>query len=967
MRPCLRPPALLRALLTALLSVPVLAWADGAISGVVKKAGTGDLLPGASIRLSPGGREVVSDRAGEYVITGVPAGSYTVEVSYLGLEPKTSSITVTDGQTARADQALTEAGTIVLQAFTVESIREGQSRAINQQRTSNTIKNIISADAIGNLPDRTVGEALGRLPGVNVVDDSKASIRGTAAQYNAVTLDGERFTTSGDSVESTQTQTDSRAVDLSLIPSELVGGIEVIKALTPDMDADSFGGTINLVTRSAFDLKERSINGKFEYIHNDYRNGNGGAGSITYMDVLNKERTLGVSATLTYRKEKRYTDSYEISYYDAGTIPLGTAGTPSAIAAVGDQGIEEFDQRLNFRDVKKIGGILNFDWKVSPNTELHWRTFYENNHNDGGRFRNRARALNRWDATSTAALESGQQIRFVNLHEDGTRRQDVFRVGLDGKTRLDAGTLSYGYKYGDGTSHANLDRYIFEFPSNTERRAYSWKLDRSDPKLPVFSMTKISNGQNGLYTDLADRRLTSLRFVRGHDRETDNAANLDYALPQKLGDQPVEFKVGAKYRGKERKSRPGIRDYNPIAPTLFSQFTVVSEPRDVLEGRIASMGPYVSLPEVVARYTSNPSAWNGATGDETNALEARKYNVSEDISAGYAMASTQFNRLEVMAGVRWEKTKTAYTWLANPLGVSNGSKTYDDFYPGLFFTYRFNQDLVARLAYTNTLARPNYGDLIPYRVLADTHAESGNGGLEPGDYPETNKVYLGNADLKAQQSENFDLSLEYYIKPTGVLSVALFRKNLTDLIFRSQFKDPAAPTTIYFQDRNGSKGKVEGVEFSWQQSLTFLPGVLNGLGVNLNATFTKGSSELEELVPGSTTTYRPFHVDFLPEQPKKVYNAQVWWEKYGFTARVALNYVDTFVRTSGGRTAFSVNDKATRVDASVAYRLNRNLTLYVEGKNLTKEVSSFYASVPTRPEDYTFTGATFNGGVKFRF
>jgi outer membrane receptor for ferrienterochelin and colicin len=85
---------------------------------------------------------------------------------------------------------------VVLEAYKVESIREGQSKAINQQRAANTIKNIVSADAIGNLPDRTVGEALGRLPGINVVDDSKASIRGTAAQYNSVTLDGDRFTTS---------------------------------------------------------------------------------------------------------------------------------------------------------------------------------------------------------------------------------------------------------------------------------------------------------------------------------------------------------------------------------------------------------------------------------------------------------------------------------------------------------------------------------------------------------------------------------------------------------------------------------------------------------------------------------------------------------------------------------------------------------------------------------------------------
>jgi len=944
-------------------------WAQstGALQGVVTDAASQRFIAGAIVRIDGTSLETTTDRSGHYSFPNVPAGEQRMTVNYLGMDPQTAAISVNAGQRTSKNVVLTNNGTVMLEAVTVESIREGQSRAINQQRAANTIKSIISADSIGNLPDRTVGEALGRLPGVNVVDDSKASIRGTAAQFNAVTLDGERFTTSGDSVESTQTQSDSRAVDLSLIPSELVGGIEVTKALTPDMDADSFGGTINLVTRSAFDLKERSVNGKLEYIHNDYRDKGGMAGSVTYMDVLNQARTFGVSATLTYRKEKRFTDSYEMSYYDPKAIPVGPAGTPGSIAAVGDQAVEEFDQRLNFRDVRRIGGILNFDWKATENTELHWRTFYENNEQDGGRYRNRARALSRWDSGSTAQLESGQQIRFVNLFEDGTRKQDVFRAGLDGKTRLDVGTFAYGYKYGDGTSHANVDRYIFEFPSNTERRAYSWKLDRSDPKLPVFTMTKISNGQNGLFTDLADRRLSSLRFVRGHDRETDNTANLDYSITQKIGEHHIDWKVGAKYRGKERKSRPNIRDFSPITPLNFSQFTVVSEPRDVLEGKIASMGPYVSLPEVVNRYTANPSAWNGASGDEIVRLEARKYDVSEDVHAGYAMAATQLAKLEVMAGIRWEKTRTGYTWLANPLGVSSGSRSYDDFYPGVFLTYRFNPQLVARAAYTNTLARPNYGDLIPYRVLADTQAESGNGGLAPGDYPETNKVYLGNANLKAQQSENFDLSLEYYINPAGVLSVALFRKELSDLIFRSQFKDPVAPTTIYFQDRNGSKGKVEGVEFSWQQSLTFLPGFLNGFGVNTNATFTKGSSTLEELLPGSTSTYRPFQVDFLPEQPKRVFNFQVWWEKYGFTARVAVNHVDTFVRTSGGRTSFSVNDTATRVDASVAYRLNRNLTLYVEGKNLTKEISSFYASVPTRPEDYTFTGATFNGGIKFRF
>jgi TonB-dependent receptor len=961
----------LRGLLAVCSLLPLLAFADGSIRGTLTDSARGTPLQGASVRLQPGNREAVTDRTGQFIFSQVPAGNYSVEATYLGLEPKTATVQVADGQTARLDAALAAPGTVVLDAFTVESIREGQSRAINQQRTANTIKNIISSDAIGNLPDRTVGEALGRLPGVNVVDDRYASIRGTTAEHNSVTLDGDRFTTAGDSVDSTQTQSDTRAVDLSLIPAEMVGGIEVIKALTPDMDADSFGGTINLVTRSAFDVKERTINGKFEYILNDFRDNDGYAGTLTYMDVLNRARTLGVSATLTYRREDIARNDYELTYWDAGAIPVGvpatgtSTGTNQALAAVGDQGLRDYDTRLSFSDHERIGGTLNFDWKLSDATELHWRSFYENTQRDGGRFRTRVRDMARVDPTSTAALQRGSYVRLTNLFEDGTRSQDVLRLGVDGETKLPEGTLKYGVKYGDSTLTASRDRYIFDMASN-RRVLYSFIDDRSDPVRPRITLRHIASGENGFTSNLGDRTLSSIRFHNGRDEENDLTTNLDYSFNLPVAGRSIDWKLGAKYRTKDRHSRPLIRDFTPITAPTYSAFTVVAEPRDLMEGTQPTMGPYVSLSEVIGLFRSNPAAFNAASGDEIVRLEARKYDVSEDVLAGYAMGSTKFGRLEAIGGLRWEKTETGYHWLADPAGASRGDRSYDTYHPTVIFNYRFNPQLVARLAYTNTISRPSYGDLIPYRVLADTQEESGTGGLDPADYPETNKVFLGNAGLKAQKSENFDLSLEYYIRPSGVLSMALFRKDLRDVVYRGQFKDPTVANTIFFQDRNGSKGKVEGVEFAWQQALTFLPSPFDGFGVNLNATFVKGSSVLEELVPG-TSTYRPFTVDFLPEQPETVYNAQVWWEKYGFTARVAVSYVDEFVRTSGGLTSFSVNYDSTRIDASVSYRLSRNFTLYVEGKNLGEEISGWYATSVTRPEEYSFSGRTFNGGIKFRF
>ena len=876
-----------------------------------------------------------------------------------------------DGQVARVDVRLAE-GAVVMQAFTVESIREGQSRALNQQRTASRVSNIVSADAIGNLPDRTVGEALARLPGVNVVDDQWANVRGASAEHNAVTLDGDRLTASPDSVEATSVQYDNRAVDLSLIPAEMVGGIEVIKTLTPDMDADSFGGAINLVSRSAFELKERSLNGKVEYLHNSFRRQPGRNASITYLDVLNARRTVGLSATFTYRREDRMSNDYELSYYEPNALPIGTSGsgTLGALAAVGNEGLEGYDTRLKFQEIAKLGATVNLDWKLSDTTELRFRTFYGDNQTVGGRFRTRYGALSRWDATSTAQRQSGRQVRFRNYFEDGTRQQDLRRAGVDGTTRFPGGAaLKYGLKWGESDQSAVRQRYNFDFPTSTERRLYSWAVDRTNPRLPVFTMTHLATGQNGLFTGLADRKLAALRLTNGSDRESDVTANLDYTANLDFGGRSVEWKVGTKFRTKDRRSRPRIEDFNVPSGTVptMADFPVVAEPRDLLEGSQPSMGPYVSLADLVAFYRNNLSRFAVLAGSDTRVLDARRYDVNEDVTSAYAMGTTRFGRLETLAGVRWERTATGYHWLSDPTGASRGDRSYDNVNPAALFNFRFNRQLVARLAYTTTISRPSYGDLIPYRAVDDTQGESGNGGLEPDDYPETTKVYLGNANLKAQRAHNLDLSLEYYLPRSGVVSVALFRKQISDLIFRSQWKNPGDPFTLYFQERNGSSGRATGLELSWQQALSFLPGPLDGLGVNLNATFIRGSSELDELVPGTMASYRRFTVDFLPEQPKKVYNAQVWWEKYGVSARVAFNYIGEFVRTSGGLTSFSMNDTATRVDCSLSYRLNRRFTIYVEGRNLTDEVTSWYATTKNRPEEYFFTGAVYTGGVKFRF
>jgi TonB-dependent receptor len=933
----------------------------GSIQGVVTDADSKAFITGAIVTITGTELQASTDRAGLYRFAAVPAGTHTLAVSYLGLAPGSASVSVAAGARAVQDFSL-KSGPIMLDAFKVESIREGQSRAINQQRTSQTISNIISSDVIGNLPDTTIADALTRLPGVSVVVEggqaAYASIRGSEAKLNSVTLDGQRITAtpSGNGLDASNSG-DTRAVDLSLVPSELVGSIELTKALLSDKDADSFGGTINLITRSAYDLKERSINGKFEGIHNDFGNRNGYAAALSYADVLDKARTFGVSATVNFRKNDTVQDDTEILYY------LANDPAVAAIAAVRDEGIAEYDVRTRPQSRETKGGTLNFDWKVSDQTDLHLRTLYNNSALKETRYRTRMRGLLRWNATSTSTLATGAEARVSHRLEDVTRDQDIVRLGLEGNTRFPgAGELTYGLTYGSSGFDGDRVRTTFEYGSSTVRRTYDWTVDRSDPRFPRVKIAHRTTGENGL-TRPQDMTLVQYRINYSDEKDTDWVGNLDYTFEQKVGAQPVKWKVGTKLRTKDRTSRPILFDRAVVGtPLLESDFPTQTTRGNRVLGTVPTMGTFANLQAVAAYAAANPARFVETTSSENLQTVTKVYDAGEDVTAGYAMGSTKFGKFEAIAGLRYEGTDVSYKWLSAPGGAKSGGSDYGSVFPSAVVNYRHSKNLVVRLAATKTLARPDYADLVPFESVQDP--ESGTTEETP---PSLIPVFRGNPNLRAQHSMNFDLSFEWYLEPAGVLSVSLFKKDVSQFIYRSQtIETIGTQNYIVLQQNNGATQDVQGVELSWQQSFAKLPAPFDGFGINANATFVDGSSKFNLITPSTLKPYQKTE-NFVPNQAKRVYNAQLYWEKYGFSARVAVNFTGDYVRDVGGIDANVVNDPATRWDAAVNYKLTKHLTLYLEGKNLTNEVKTWYNGRPARPEEFEHVGRSWLSGVKWRF
>ena len=201
-------------------------------------------MPGASVVLTSISKGAISDSYGYYTITGVPAGTYELLATYIGYTPETVQVSVEPGKTTVIEFKL-KAG-IELSEIVVTGQLQGQTKALNTQMNKGNITNIISSDLVGRFPDANIGDALKRIPGINVqYDQGEArfgNIRGTAPQYNSVMVNGERIPSA---------EAEDRTVQLDLVPADMIQAIEVNKAVTPDMDADAIGGSVNLVSRSA--------------------------------------------------------------------------------------------------------------------------------------------------------------------------------------------------------------------------------------------------------------------------------------------------------------------------------------------------------------------------------------------------------------------------------------------------------------------------------------------------------------------------------------------------------------------------------------------------------------------------------------------------------------------------------------------------------------------------------------------
>lgn len=929
-------------LFVLLLSVRVFAQEGGLVSGTVKDA-TGMTLPGAVLKLDRFNRYTVSDNNGYFEFLNVPAGSYRVEVEYLGYEPAVLEATVTAGGNAVVDFVMQEGAQEIGAVVVMGDQARGQAKALNQQKTNVNVSNVISADQIGRFPDSNIGDALKRVPGIAMQNDQGEArnivVRGLASELNSVTLNGNRIPSA---------EGDNRKVQMDVIPSDMIQTIEVNKTLTPDMDADAIGGSVDLVTRAAAGGQRISLTLLGGY--NPIRTGATGSGSFVYGNRFFNDR-LGVVLSASYMNKDYGSDNIE------------------AVWAQDDGGnvyVEEMDIRKY--DVQRIrrSATLNIDWKIDSRNTIAADLMYNWRDDREARYRTQFKDIEPVYDGSTITGYEGTVVREtkggIDDRRNRTRRLEDQRVQsyvlsgthlLSPKVDMDW-SLSYA-KASEDRPHERYIEYVQEGLSMNE--------DLADTRLPYVD----APGQN--YSDFVFDKLTE---QHDYTQEEEYAAKVNLRMPLSVvREQKGRLRVGLSARWKNKRRSNDFYEYVPTGsmPVLSDMEHVVYD-RPLVQGDRYVPGMFVSSGYIGNVDLYNPSLFTPEA--DPSEYMAGNYDAGERILAGYLRWDQNItNDLMFIAGVRVENTDLDYrgNYILDEdydnADERHNRNNYTNVLPGLTLKYDLNDRTVLRAAFTTALARPNYYALVPY---VDIQREK-------------REITAGNPNLKATYSYNFDLLGEYYSKSVGIVSGGFFYKRLDNFIFNyldidytaekfaadfPGFTNPIGAGEVweYLRPMNGRSVDMFGFEVALQRKLDFLPGrFLRNFGVMLNYTFTHSVTRGIYNEDGEERT----NVS-LPGTAPHMVNASLSWENSRLSVRVSLNYTAGYLDEVASE-AFGDRyyDGQLFLDANASYRFGKYVRVFFEANNLTNQPLRYYQGIRSRMAQLEYYKGTFNLGVKIDF
>jgi TonB-dependent receptor len=896
-----------------------------------------DPLVGAKVELQPLGRTAVTDNQGQFTISDLAAGKYTLAISYVGFAPFSKDIDVTSEALANLDAVL-QIETVNEQVLVRGERERGEVEALNRERTADTIVQVLPADVIMSLPNTNVADAVGRIPSVSLERDEGegkyVQIRGTEPRLTNVTING---------VHVSSPENDVRNVKLDVIPAGLVDSIEVSKTLSANQDGDAIGGSINLVTKSADDEPIYTVSGVYGYT--PIINGR----SLTQYDGTIGERfgaqkKLGAVFGGSYDYNGRGINNIEPA---PGTNDFGDGRGPVPVYT----GIHLREYQYRRHRYGFAGGL---DYRLGNGGIAFIRGLFSEFKDYGDTWNTE---INVGNLLSQAISDN---TGFVQLrHLNRTPQQRIYSIAAGENLNLGRYSLNYQFAVSRSRQDGQFPSTYFLSPATV-----AFGINTTNPIAPTFPVLNgININDPSLYT------FSKTILADDHVRELDLEGAISLVRQYVAGSHFASFEVGAKIRNGHKTNRTFEPVYTATG-TPALQYTQVlgNAPTDpgFYSGRY-TLPPFSDYNKILALLAANPSALTLNVDSTHSRSDPNNYLTNERIYAVYAMNTITFGRARLQAGVRVETTQSNFTGYHVTFGTVPdaqgflyrsttpvlGDNLYANALPSVQFQYAITPNTNLRAAYGIGIARPRFADLPPFIVENDQG---------PGQ-----SVSVGNPALRPTKANNYDLLAERYLKSVGLIQAGVFYKDLSDPIFdvSTLLTSGAFAGFTQFQPINGKKAHIFGVETTYQQQLTFLPGLLSGLGVSANYSYTTSRA---------TVPQRAIDPALIRQGPNN-WNVDVTYDKRRVSARLGLTHNDAYIYlynfvdgTDGGVSGPNGDQYTyahTQLDIQGSYRIHGGMKFVVSLLNVNNEVFGFYQGSPQYPIQREFYGPTFMFGMRW--
>ncbi len=947
--------------------VPALLHAadTGTLVGAVRDQNTGEPLPGANILIKGTSIGAVSDLTGKYRILQVPSGENVLRVTYIGYQTVELPIALKPNESLQKDIKLQFDINKIKYNVTVTAQQEGQAAAINQQIRSNTIVNVVSKDKIQELPDQNASESLGRLPGIaiqrNAGEGQKVVVRGLSPRFSAVSVNGERLPEASD----------DRSVDLTMISPDVLAGIEIYKALRPDLDADAIGGSVNFITKKAPEGAQATIRmfGGYGQLADDYGNYKG---SVSYSNRFFRNgddvSKLGIVVTGSVQSANRSSHLLSGSYGWTGMVnnlPVYETTDVMLTDHLEDRDRYSLNLALDYRLGLNHDLILSSLWgktdRESRNrthdyrisTRAHYRTYVEQEPSSDiwtnslmGNHVLGKMEIN-WRTSFSTTMEEIPWLARFEFEEDGAFSSTMPIKNLDPR-------LVSSYASNDATA-AWMNWSVLE-SQKVQDRNLTGQLDVKRP----FQFGRSFSG----YIKAGGK-------LRNTKREKDVSqwgGNRWYvAVPVNI-QNPGLFTEAKNHKGDIALDNFILKDQNALESFLQGDYSFT----ELLD--MDRLNWFATTFDSVYKNTPHPE------------FDANDYDASETISAAYLMAEFNWkDKITFMPGVRYEQTRTDYaTKMLSPLQSEGGkrlapafndtlgNRQYDNLLPNFQLRIKPLSWFDVRLASTKSLTRPNFYSLIPFELIQW----------------DLLTLQYGNCQLKEATASNYDVHLSFYSR-FGLLTGGYFYKTVENIDYvrttPNLLRGYYAPYltnlkgwTVIRPENLDEASTAKGWEFELQTNLKFLPSPLDGVVLYANYSTIQSETRYPYTIYRTKfTTTPPYVISTATDtarvarmlgQADEIANLTLGYEKKGFSGRLSMIYQGNSLQSinNQAKELDGIDDSSIRWDLVMMQRIYKGLTVIANVNNLTnQEEKSYirYLEYPTRRELY---GRTIDLGIQYK-